>query len=451
LSPKRRRLLLALGVALALPFAALCVGSFARPGVAGPVTNPADFRAFACGARVLARGGDPYRTEPLRQCEQAAARSFGLTMFDGLVLPAPLPPYALTLFAPLGLLPFPAASLLWFVVSIGAVSGASLALVRLGGLPLPIAVLAMLGAAYVSLPLGQLVPLVVALLCAAALAARAARFPLAAVICALTTIEPHLGLPACLALFVCAPRSRRALLACAAVAVALSLWFAGPAMCLEYVRDVLPAHARSQVGQFGVQYSLTALLFALGASGPTALYAGAISYVAMVVAGIALARALATRCGDAAFLVLLPPAVALALGTYVHLAQMAAALPALALLIRYAPAPGPRRAAYAALFALAIPWGAVADDGAFDALLWPHAVAPRRVALPVADGAALADRTESDFMAGGGYGSNGATVLENIVIKLPTWAGLFALAGISATVLVPGRSVRMKRVSRGTA
>ncbi len=443
---------LVLACALALPFAAVSVGSFVRPGVAGPVTNPADFRAFACGARVLARGGDPYRTEPLRTCEQAAARTFGLMMFDGLVLPAPLPPYVLTLFAPLGLLPFPAASLLWFVVSIAAVACASVALVRLGGLALPVAVLAVLGGvAYVSLPLGQVVPIVVALLCAAALAARAGRFGLAGASCALTTIEPHLGLPACLALFVCAPRSRPVLLACAGVAAVLSLWFAGPAVCLEYVRDVLPAHARSQVGQFGVQYSLTALLFALGASGPAALWAGAFSYLAMVVAGIAVARALAARYADSAFLVLLPPAFALALGTFVHLAQMGVALPALALLIRHAPAPGPRRAAYAALFALAVPWGAVADNGAFDTLLWPHAVAPRHVALPAADGAALAERTESDFMAGGGYGSNGASVLENIAVKIPTWAGLFLLVGASASLLPRAAGGGLNRASRRAA
>jgi len=452
LSPRRRTLLLALGVALALPFAALCVGSLARPGVAGPVTNPADFRAFACGARVLARGGDPYRTEPLRTCEQAATRMFGLTMFDGLVLPAPLPPYALTLFAPLGLLPFPAASILWFLISIGAVAYASIALARLGGFPLPVAVLAMLGgAAYVSLPLGQVVPLVVALLCGAGLAARAGRFRLAAVACALTTIEPHVGLPACLALFCCAPRARGALLACVAAAAALSLLVAGPALCLEYVRDVLPAHARSQIGAFGLQYSLTGLLFALGASARVALLAGAISYVAMVVAGITLARALAARYGDAAFLVLLPPAFALTLGTFVHLAQMGAALPALALLIRHAPAPGRRFAAYGALFALAVPWGALANDGAFDALLWPHAVAPRHVALPAADATALAERAEGDFRAGGGYGSSGGSIPENIAIKLPTWFGLLVLVGVSAALTAPARGVRVHGIRRRIA
>jgi len=440
---------LILACALALPFAAFSVGSFVRPGVAGPVTNPADFRAFACGARVLARGSDPYRTEPLRTCEQAAARAFGLSMFDGLVLPAPLPPYVLVLFAPLGLLPFPAASLTWFVVSIAAVACASLALVRLGGLPVPVAVVAMLGgAAYVSLPLGQLVPLVVALLCGAALAARAGRFALAAIACALTTIEPHVGLPACLGLFACAPRARPVLFGCAVAAVALSLAFAGPAVCWEYVRDVLPAHARSQVGQFGVQYSLTALLFALGTTASAALWAGSLSYVAMVAVGVGAARALAVRFEDAAFPVLLPPAFALALGTFVHLAQMAVALPALALAIRHAPLGWPRRAAYAALVALAIPWGAVADNGAFDALLWPEAVAPRHVALPAADATALAERTESDFIAGGGYGSSGASVLENIVIKLPTWAALFALVALCA-LLLPRASQR--QVSGQTA
>ena len=385
---------------------------------------------------MLASGGDPYRTEPLRACEHAAAHAFGLAMLDGLVLPAPLPPYALMLFVPLGLLPFPAASLLWFLVSIASVALGSVALVRLGGLPFPVAAAGMLGAtAYVSLPLGQVVPLVVALLCGAALAARAGRFSLAALLCATATVEPHVGLPACVALFACEPRTRRALLACGAVALAASLWFASPGICLEYVREVLPAHARSQVGQFGVQYSLTALLYALGANGATAVALGMLSYVAMVVAGIALARALAKRYADQAFLVLLPPAFALVFGTFVHLAQMAVALPAVALLIGHARPPWLRRAAYAALLALAIPWGSVADSAAFGALLWPHAAAPRHVALPAADAAALAEQTESDFMAGGGYGSNGGSVLENIVIKLPTWLALLVLVAVSARLL----------------
>lgn len=440
MSPKRRRLFLLSALVLALPLGVASMSSFVRPGVATPVTNPADFRAFACAARVLATGGDPYRTEPLRGCEQAAARAFGLQMFDGLVLPAPLPPYALALFAPLGLLPFPAASLLWFVISIAAVALGSIALVRLGGLPVGVAVLAMLGAAgYVSLPLGQIVPLIVALLCGAALALRSGRVATAAVLCALTTIEPHVGLPACLALFVCEARARRALLACAVVALAASLWLAGPAVCLEYVRDVLPAHARSQVGQFGVQYSLTALLYALGADGGAALAAGSLSYVAMVAAGIVLARVLAARYDDAAFVVLLPPAFALVLGTFVHLAQIAVAVPAVALLIAHARAGGPRRLAYAALFALAVPWGAIADTGTFSALLWPHAAAPRHVALPASDAGALAEQTESDFMAGGGYGSSGGSVLENIAVKFPTWAALLALVGVSAGMLPRAR------------
>jgi hypothetical protein len=441
LPAKGRIILLALACALLLPFGIVSMGAFLRPGVAGPVSNPADFRAFACGARVMAEGGDPYRTEPLRTCEQGAARAFGLAMFDGLVLPAPLPPYALLAFEPLGLLPFPAASLVWLALSLAAIAFSSVALARLGALPLPAAAAAMLGAAaYVSLPLGQVVPLVVALLSGAALAARAGRFALAGVLCALATVEPHVGLPACAALALGESRARRTLAVCALVALVASVALAGPSLWFEYVRDVLPAHARSQVDQFGVQYSLTALLFALGANGTTALAAGSISYVAMAVSGIALAGLLAKRYGDEAFLVLLPPAFALVLGAFVHLAQMAVALPAVGLVIAHARTPVQRRLAYAALFALAIPWGAIVDSGAFAAQLAPHASAPRRVALPAADAAALAEKTESDFMAGGGYGSNGVPLIDNIYIKCPTWIALLGLIALSIRLLPARRA-----------
>jgi len=424
---------LVLACALALPFAAVSVGSLVQRGVATPVTNPADFRTFACAARVLASGQDPYRTEPLRTCEHAGTREFGLAMFDGLVLPAPLPPYALLLFLPLASLPFPAANLLWFAISLAAVGLAAVALVRLGGVPLPVAGLAMFGAAaYVSLPLGQVVPLVVALLCGAALAARSGRYRVAAVLCALATIEPHIALPACLALLIFEPRARAALVALGIVALVASLAVAGPNVCLEYVRDVVPAHAGSQVGRLDLQYSLTALLHAVGVGAPAALLLGTLSYAAMVIAGIALAGVLAGRYADAAFLVLLPPAFALAFGTYVHLAQMAIALPAIALLIGHARRPWMRRTAYAALVALSIPWASIADSGAFDAVLWPHATPPRAVALPPADVSALAETTESDFAAGGGYGSNGATLLESLALKVPTWAALLLLIAISA-------------------
>jgi hypothetical protein len=160
----------------------------------------------------------------------------------------------------------------------------------------------------------------------------------------------------------------------------------------------------------------------------------------MVAGGVAVARALAKRYADAAFLVLLPPAFAVILGAFVHLAQMAVAVPALGLLVGHIRLPVMRRVAYTALVALAIPWGSIVDSGAFAAQLAPHVAAPRRVALPAADATALAEKSESDFMAGGGYGTNGASFVENMLVKLPTWLALFGLVIVSVRASAPARA-----------
>ncbi|MGH7757112.1 MAG: hypothetical protein ACREM8_12635, partial [Vulcanimicrobiaceae bacterium] len=87
-----------------------------------PVTNPPDFRAYYCGAVVAAAGGDPYRAEPLGACESAAAGAFGYVLFPHLVMPAPLPGYALAFFAPFAALPFPTASAIWFGILVAALA-----------------------------------------------------------------------------------------------------------------------------------------------------------------------------------------------------------------------------------------------------------------------------------------------------------------------------------------
>ncbi|MDB5095126.1 MAG: hypothetical protein JWO85_3227 [Candidatus Eremiobacteraeota bacterium] len=313
-----------------------------------------DFPAFYCGARIAAAGGDPARAEPLRTCEHAHGAG-GLYRFRELAVPDPLPPYAIALFEPLARLPYDVAAWIWKGVLAASFVVAVLALRRLTKLPWMalIASLAMIDG-LVSFSLGQLVPVVVAALCVCAVAFEERRWGVAAAAGALTMIEPTIGLPACLAL-AWSP-ARRWVAGFGVVFAGLSLVTMPLATIVRYFSSVLPEHARSEVANFD-QYSATWLLHALGASPTAALAFGTISYFALLVAGLAAAARIRAAGGRPAFTVLLPVAAAMLGGTFVHVTQIAAALPA-ALLACAVLAPHRRLApiALVGLIATAVPW-----------------------------------------------------------------------------------------------
>ena len=77
---------------------------------------------------------------------------------------------------------------------------------------------------------------------------------------------------------------------------------------VAYVRDVVPAHALANA--FEWQFSLTSLLTSLGAAAPLAIRCGELMFAAMTALGVAVALRLRTLTGDAAVIVLIPPAFA---------------------------------------------------------------------------------------------------------------------------------------------
>jgi hypothetical protein len=88
-------------------------------------------------------------------------------------MPAPLATYALALFTPPAHLRFLAATLLWAALAILAAAMAALLAARLSGIPLGLAAAVLVPAEIVTpLHLGQIVPPVVCMLCAAPLALR---------------------------------------------------------------------------------------------------------------------------------------------------------------------------------------------------------------------------------------------------------------------------------------
>lgn len=450
----------------------LVIVSFALARPYYPRTWPLDFSAFYCAGASVASHHDPYRTEPLRTCENQT-RGFPAGSGFQFALPAPLPGYALAPFVALSRVPYRAAVPIWSAVLFVCFVSTVVLTRRLSDLRVETIVAAFLLQALLANFLGQIVPIV----CAAALATgflvSRGRDRAAACAAALTMIEPPLGLPVCLALFIARPRSRAVLAASGATLAALSLVLLGFDWNIEYLRDVLPAHALSEIAN-DQQYSLTYLAHLAGLGERSSLVLGTLSYIAMLGLGIAGGRVACIRTGKPELLVLVPPAFAILGGTFVHVTQLAIALPA-ALVLWGARIPHARSFA-AAVFLLAVPWDALK----FLSLNVPvvagvtivlaadfFALTPARAALVGAAAATLAvslwgsipslpgvavgavDPREGVLLAEIGWrtaveGNFRASFVENTIAKLPGWCGLLLFA-IATLRLKRSRSPRRDR------
>jgi hypothetical protein len=429
-----------------------------------------DFRAFYCAGSAVAAGRDPYRTEPLRSCWNAT-KGFRPGYGVAFAVPVPLPGAALAPFVLLSRLPFAVAADIWVLVLLASFAATVILLCRLcdwrsetivAALLLPLGLRSIL--------LGQTVPIVCAATVAAAFLATRGRDRAAALVAVLTMFEPHLGLPVWLALFIARPRSRVVLTICGAGLVFASLALLGTGLNLEYVRDVLPAHALSEISN-EEQYSLSYLAHAAGLGEQSAARLGTLSYLVMLGAGIFAGRMAAARTGAAALAVLVPPAFVVLGGPFVHVQQLAIAIPA-ALVVSGLRVPGARLCAIAVVL-LAVPWGALAlielnvpvlfgvtfvlarellalsvarsallsaaSGGVALALLSSLGEHPVPVLGPLdpRDGVALAEVGWRTFIEQD-YRSN---VLQNNLAKIPGWSGLL-LVVLGSVGLGPARVER---------
>ncbi len=342
-------LLFALGV-----LAVAALRDFARLGDALPWNQLYDFGDFYCAGFALDRRADPYRYEPLHRCEHLYNSSEAYRRDPGRAIPAPLPPYDFPPFMLAARLDFGAARAIDVFAIVAAIAAAIWGLSLLE-ISLDLAALALaLPAGYLLLAAGQVVPfgLVAIVFCGVMLARR--RDAVAGVLAALTLVEPHLGVPVCAAMFVWVPRARWALGASGAALAAIALATAGPAVAGEYLARVLPAQAAAETG-YVYQYGLTYLLDTLGASPLAALSAGDICYAGMLVLGVWLARRVETVLGRRELLAYLPAAFGVVGGPYVHMVDLAVAIPAALVLAVHLRGPA-RVAAAIALVLLAVPW-----------------------------------------------------------------------------------------------
>jgi hypothetical protein len=320
-----------------------------------------DFEAFYCAGESVRLGADPYLAEPLGACERRPKPEPIIAGTAGLAMPAPVPPFALLPFRVLSLLPFVPAIALWLLVITAGVAVSVWAVYRFTGLPWPAIALGFaLSDGYASLCLGQIAPLAIAAIALAGWLLSEKRDVSAACAAACSMIEPHIGLPACAALFLYRSRARLPLAAIAAGLVLASIAATNLATTIEYVRAVVPAHALSEIAN-EKQFSLTYFLHRVGVNDELALHAGELWYAGMLAIGLAVSGRIARRT-NAAAIVTIPPALAVLGGPFVHIAQIAAALPAAFLLYAYGP-PRLRRATGIAIAALAIPWIQFANIG----------------------------------------------------------------------------------------
>jgi hypothetical protein len=313
-----------------------------------------DFRVFWCGGFVALARANPYSVQPILACEHRYATAL-LIGSPNVVMPFVLPTFDLVPLAALARLPFDVAARVFVALGAIAIAIGVVLVARTTRLPLLFcgAALAM-SIGLPSLALGQIVPFEFLAVAATGALVAARRDRLAGACAALTLLEPHVGAFVVATLFVLAPQARLAVVAGTLTIGAAGLAIGGIAGAAAFLA-ALPAHAAAEAGYFE-QYSLTYALTYAGVPTAAALAAGAASSAVMLIAGIVLARAFSVR-GARAALIYLPAACAVAGGTFVHLTQVALAIPAALLLFAHTSRGTlERRLAAVALVLLAVPW-----------------------------------------------------------------------------------------------
>jgi hypothetical protein len=313
-----------------------------------------DFRSFYCGADVAARGFDPYLQEPLYACESHHDGSWLIAEGRNIALPAPLPPYALAFFVPFTSMAFPTASAVWTIVLALSLILTTIGLRRLTSFDTwALAALVFSVDGVFSLTLGQVAPLALAGFVWAGVSIEDRNYVAAAVALALAALEPHVIVAAIVSLLVWERRSRLPLVILGVVLFALSYRFGGLGRMIEYVYNVLPAHAVAGLN-YPAQLALTPLLYHSGINAKLAVEISSLQSLTFAVIGILTARRVAAAYSREALLLFWPSGLMLLGGTFLHPQQVAFILP-LATVIAASRRYGSWAAA-AALVILSIPW-----------------------------------------------------------------------------------------------
>ncbi|HLI96048.1 MAG TPA: acyltransferase family protein [Candidatus Baltobacteraceae bacterium] len=290
------------------------------------------YKAFYCGGKILAAGGNPYLVEPLRTCEHAVYSAPTFPAFS--VEPAPLPTYALAGFAVLALLPMHLSYALFVALMAAALFAIAFALAKITDFSPAIVALVALPIWAMTLGYGEIPPFAVAAIALCGLALVRERYTIAAAFACVAMIQPHVALPLCVSLFLWMPKTRVPLVIGAVLLAAIGLIAGGAHNTIAYYTTYLPAQNASEIIASD-QYSLTHVLHIVGVSGGLASKLGFFSYLVMLALGVFAARRLARELETPALIAFVPAAFVLLGGPFLHDTQILAALPlALTLLAR---------------------------------------------------------------------------------------------------------------------
>jgi hypothetical protein len=308
------------GFALASLVLAIAALALVRHGEVGRQS----FKAFYCAGAAVKERRDPYLVEPMRSCERQIAPS---TEPDGYVEPAPLPGYALVPFALLATVPAKVAAPIFALCLVLAAILSAWCLAPLLPAPRAAVLLALAPLTLLNVAFGEIPPFALLAICACAYFLSTQRWVGAGIAVCAALIEPNVGLPAALAVFLFAPRTRVPIAICAVALAVVSVAALGVAANLQYFTSVLPTMADAELNAAD-QYSLAHLLYAGGMSAALSQLLSKIWFVVAMALGIGLAGIFARRDRQPELLPLLPPASVLLLGIYLHDIQMLLALPA---------------------------------------------------------------------------------------------------------------------------
>lgn len=329
--------------------------------LASPDRGALDFQAFYCAGSAVRAGADPYRTQPLGECEHRVTSGSYASLPANVVLPAPQPGYDIAGFALISLMPFAIAKAVW-----GALLAVALALALLATIgatrarPGEVAMALTASLIFPALAFGELFAFFAAALCAAIFFAASGRWISAGIAGALCLVEPHLGLPVCVALALWRPQTRAAMATAILALAGIAITTLGVHANLEYLTTVLPLHALAELGS-DAQLGIATLLHAVGATDRIAMLGGAAFYVCTAIAGIVFGRRLAVCSGMDAFIPAVPAAFAAMGATFMHATELFAAVPLALLAVRA------RTRAHAffasALLLLSVPWYMALERG----------------------------------------------------------------------------------------
>lgn len=458
---------MALAAVVIALFAIATLRDLTRLGPAAPWNQLYDFADFYCAGEALDGGFDPYRYEPLHHCEHVVNRSTAYRTDPARTIPAPLPPYDFPALMFLARLSYSSARIVDASAIVAAVTVAVILLAMLE-IPLDVAAAALVfPAAYVLLAAGQVVPFALIALVGCGVALRRGRHTIAGVLAAATLIEPHLGLPVWIATLVWRPQSRGAAVVSAVALLCIGLAIVGPSVFVEYVSGVLPAQAAAE-HSYVYQYSLTYLLATLGVPQTWALALGNLSYAVMLAIGAWASGRVAMALRRPEMIAFVPAACAVLGGPYVHMVDLAVAVPA-ALVLAVALPAGVNATAAMALTLLAVPWIPawitkkllLAVLGVSTVLLWrlrvataPCATAVAAIALglyalELSPPAALTGQTSGRFAPSDLAQSAWAAYVAQLghpsplwlAVKIPTW---IALGTLLALFLRVGKAPRQR-------